>query len=31
MTKNLMHETTQERSEMLKYQVQTLANGYFSG
>jgi LysM repeat protein len=31
MTRNLMHETTQERSEMVKFQVQTLAGAYFSG
>jgi LysM repeat protein len=31
MTKNLMSETTHERSEMIKYQVQTLANAYFAG
>jgi hypothetical protein len=31
MSKNLMAETTHERSQMLKYRVQTLANGYFAG
>jgi hypothetical protein len=31
MTKNLMHETTQERSEMVKGQVKQLAVAYFAG